>query len=211
MTTPKNDTTLNLEQAVYVVDDDEIIRNILKLILEQENIRVRTYGSAEQFLLEYKIANAGCLLLDIMMPGMNGMELHRVVTALGNISPVIFLTGAADVGVAVEALKAGAMDLIEKPPEREVVLDRIAKAMALDLHNRRRLLETQDIRRRFERITPREQEVMDGIVRGLANKSIARNLGISSRTVEVHRKSIIEKMRAESLADLVRMAIVIKQ
>ncbi|CAA0102866.1 Transcriptional regulatory protein FixJ [Halioglobus japonicus] len=205
-----DDTIPDIEQSVYIVEDDEVIRNILRKILEQENIPVKTYASAEQFLLEYSAANAGCLLLDIKMPGMNGLELHRVVTALGNSSPVIFLTGVADVGIAVDALKAGAMDLLEKPFDRETVLDRIQKAMAWDLEARLNQLETEDIKQRIARLTPREREVMDGVVQGLANKSIARNLGISSRTVEVHRKNIIEKMRADSLADLVRMTIAAK-
>lgn len=198
-------------QIVYVVEDDDVIRNILQTLLRQSGIRVKTYASAEHFLVDYNPANAGCLLLDIMMPGMSGMELHREVTALGNTAPVIFLTGVADVGIAVKALKAGAMDLIEKPLQKDVVLDRITEAMALDLKNRSRQHETQDIQRRYLSLTPRECEVMDEVVQGHANKTIASNLGISSRTVEVHRKNIIEKMQAESLADLVKMSMGIKQ
>ena len=205
-----DDATPAIEQSVYIVEDDEVIRKLLHEILVQENIPVKTYASAEQFLLEYSVDNSGCLLLDIKMPGMNGMELHRVITALGNTSPVIFLTGVADVGIAVEALKAGAMDLIEKPFDRETVLDRINKALAWDFDARLREMEIQDIKLRVERLTPREREVMDSIVQGLANKVIARNLGISSRTVEVHRKNVIEKMRADSLADLVRMSLALQ-
>tara|TARA_R110002049_G_scaffold21045_29_gene77485 strand:- start:25715 stop:26347 length:633 start_codon:yes stop_codon:yes gene_type:complete len=205
-----DDATPVIEQSVYIVEDDEVIRKLLHEILVQENIPVKTYACAEEFLLEYNVANSGCLLLDIKMPGMNGMELHRVITALGNTSPVIFLTGVADVGIAVETLKAGAMDLIEKPFDRETVLDRINKALAWDFDARLRDTEIQDIKLRIERLTPREREVMDSIVQGLANKVIARNLGISSRTVEVHRKNVIEKMRADSLADLVRMSLVVK-
>jgi two-component system, LuxR family, response regulator FixJ len=210
MASQDDDATPLIEQSVYIVEDDEVIRKLLHEILVQENIPVKTYACAEQFLLEYSVENSGCLLLDIKMPGMNGMELHRVITALGNTSPVIFLTGVADVGIAVEALKAGAMDLIEKPFDRETVLDRINKALAWDFDARLRDTEIHDIKQRIERLTPREREVMDSIVQGLANKVIARNLGISSRTVEVHRKNVIEKMCADSLADLVRMSLAVK-
>jgi RNA polymerase sigma factor (sigma-70 family) len=204
-------TTAPIEQAVYIVDDDPIIRKLLESILADENIPARSYASAELFLLEYSSANAGCILLDIMMPGMNGMELHRVISAHGNSAPVIFLTGSADVAIAVEALKAGAMDLIEKPLDRDLVMSRIEKAMALDLDNRRRQQESEDIQQRFKRLTPREREVMEGIVSGQPNKRIANSLGISSRTVEVHRKNIIEKLQVDSVADLVRMSIEVKR
>ncbi len=194
-----------IEQTVFIVDDDPIIRNVLEAIFSPENIDVKLYPSAEKFLLEYDASNAGCILLDIMLPGMNGVELHEVIAALGNKVPVIFLTGTAEVSIAVERLKAGAMDFITKPFDRESVLGTVKRALEIDLQAQKDRLKNQDVTARFNSLTPREREVMGEVVRGLANKSIARNLGISSRTVEVHRKNLMHKMQARSPADLVVM------
>tara|TARA_R110002072_G_scaffold84678_2_gene191955 strand:+ start:7800 stop:8411 length:612 start_codon:yes stop_codon:yes gene_type:complete len=196
---------LCIEQTVFIVDDDPIIRNVLEAIFSPENIDVKLYPSAEKFLLEYDASNAGCILLDIMLPGMNGVELHEVIAALGNKVPVIFLTGTAEVSIAVERLKAGAMDFITKPFDRESVLGTVKRALEIDLQAQKDRLKNQDVTARFNSLTPREREVMGEVVRGLANKSIARNLGISSRTVEVHRKNLMHKMQARSPADLVVM------
>ena len=194
-----------IEQTVFIVDDDPIIRNVLEAIFSPENIDVKLYPSAEKFLLEYDASNAGCILLDIMLPGMNGVELHEVIAALGNKVPVIFLTGTAEVSIAVERLKAGAMDFITKPFDRESVLGTVKRALEIDLQAQKDRLKNQDVTARFNSLTPREREVMGEVVRGLATKSIARNLGISSRTVEVHRKNLMHKMQARSPADLVVM------
>lgn len=199
-----------IEQTIYIVDDDPIIRNVLDAIFSPESINVKLYPSAEKFLLDYDSSNAGCILLDIMLPGMNGVELHEVIAALGNRAPVIFLTGTAEVSVAVERLKAGAMDFITKPFNRESVLSTVKSALEVDLQAQSARLKNRDVIERFSSLTPRELQVMEGLVKGLPNKSIARNLDISSRTVEVHRKNLIDKMQAKSSADLVVMWIDIK-
>lgn len=193
------------EQAVYIVDDDPIIRNVLEAIFISESISVKLYPSAEKFLLDYDASHAGCILLDIKLPGMNGVELHEVIAAHGNRAPVIFLTGTAEVSIAVERLKAGAIDFITKPFNRESVLSTVKNALEIDLQAQKSRQKNRDVIDRFNSLTPREREVLEEVVRGMANKSIARNLGISSRTVEVHRKNVMDKMQAKSPADLVVM------
>lgn len=200
-----------IEPVVYVVDDDPTIRNVLDAIFTSEHIAVKLYPSAEQFLLDFNCDNPGCILLDIMLPGMNGVELHKVIEALGNRAPVIFITGTSEVSIAVERLKAGALDFITKPFDRVSVLNVVRGALELDAAARESRLQHRDVIDRFERLTPREIEVMQEVVRGLPNKSIARILGISSRTVEVHRKNLMEKTNAKSSADLILMWINMKQ
>ena len=195
------------EPTVYIVDDELIIRSILEDIFDAANLPVATYASAEDFLVTYSPDNPGCLLLDIIMPGMNGLELQKTLTARGNNTPVIFLTGSGEVPIAVEALKAGAIDFIEKPVEAKTVLNSVKKAMELDLRRRYERLQRSQVEQRVALLTPRELEVMNWVVQGKSNKMVARILGISSRTVEVHRKKVIDKMQAESVADLVQMVL----
>jgi len=199
------------EPTVYIVDDELIIRSILEDIFDAANLPVATYASAEDFLLTYSPDNPGCLLLDIIMPGMNGLELQKVLTAQGNNTPVIFLTGSGEVPIAVEALKAGAIDFIEKPVEAKTVLNSVKKAMELDLRRRYERLQRSQVEQRVALLTPRELEVMNWVVQGKSNKMIARILDISSRTVEVHRKKVIDKMQAGSVADLVQMVLTARQ
>lgn len=195
------------EPAVYVVDDDLIVRILLEKVFQAADIRVETYASAEDFLVTYSPDNSGCLLLDIMMPGMSGLELQDVLATQSNKTPVIFLTGSDEVQVAVRALKGGALDFIEKPVVPKVVLNCVNNAMELDMRNRYERLQSSQIEQRITLLTPREYEVMKWIVRGKSNKMIARILDISRRTVEVHRRNVIEKMQANSVADLVQMAL----
>ncbi len=195
------------EPTVYIVDDELIIRLILEDIFNAANLPVETYASAEDFLVTYSPDNPGCLLLDIIMPGIDGLELQKALTARGNKTPVIFLTGSGDVPIAVEAMKAGATDFIQKPVEADTVLKCVNKAMALDLRRRYERLQRSQVEQRITLLTPRELEVMNWVVRGKSNKMIARILDISSRTVEVHRKKVIDKMQAESVADLVQMVL----
>jgi len=199
------------EPTVYIVDDELIIRIILEDIFNAANLPVESYASAEDFLVTYSPDNPGCLLLDIIMPGMNGLELQKVLTAQGNKTPVIFLTGSGDVPIAVEAMKAGAADFIEKPVEAKTVLKCVNKAMKLDLQRRYERLQRSQVEQRIALLTPREYEVMNWVIQGKSNKMIARILHISSRTVEVHRKKVIDKMQARSVADLVQMVLKAQQ
>jgi FixJ family two-component response regulator len=195
------------EPTVYAVDDDIVARIVLEETFKAANLTVETYASAEEFLARYDGNKGGCLLLDIMMPGMDGLELQQVLSARGDTTPVIFLSGADDVTTAVNALKAGALDFIEKPIEPNRVVESVRAAISLDLKSRYERMKVAQIRQRFESLSVREQEVMRWVVAGKHNRVIANILNISSRTVEVHRRNVIKKMEAESLADLVQMAI----
>tara|TARA_R110001599_G_scaffold325504_1_gene537723 strand:- start:98010 stop:98615 length:606 start_codon:yes stop_codon:yes gene_type:complete len=199
------------ESTVYVVDDEPDIRELLREIFATAGLKVKTFASASEFLPTYSPDNHGCLLLDMNMPDMDGLELLQALDGLGNQTPVIFLTGAGTVGNAVDALKAGAMDFIEKPVVMANLLSCIRRGLDLDLKRRYERLEAMQINQRFEQLTARESEVMSWIVEGKANKMIARLLGISSRTVEIHRRNIIAKMQASSIADLVKMDLAIRK
>lgn len=196
-----------LESTVFAVDDDPIVRILLEALFEGANIPVETYSSAEEFLVAYSPDNPGCILLDIVMPGMSGLELQKVLAVYDNNPPIIFLTGAAEVQMAVDALKSGAIDFIEKPVQPAVVLDCVKNAMGVDLQNRYERLQKSHIAQRVMLLTPREHDVMKWMVRGKSNKNIARILSISSRTVENHRKKVIDKMQANSVIDLSTMLI----
>lgn len=200
-----------LEPTVYIVDDELIIRSILEDIFNAAHLLVETYASAEDFLLVYSPDNPGCLLLDIVMPGMNGLELQKALSERSNNTPVIFLTSSGDVQIAVEAMKAGAIDFIEKPVEAKVVLQCVKKAIELDQRRRYEQLQHSQVELRVALLTPRELEVMNWVIRGKSNKMIARILDISSRTVEVHRKNVFDKMQARSVADLVQMVLKAQQ
>ncbi len=193
------------EPTVYAVDDDPIVRILLEALFEGANIPIETYSSAEEFLEVYTPDNPGVLLLDIIMPGMSGLELQKVLAVYGNNTPIIFLTGAAEVSMAIDALKAGAADFIEKPVQPTMVLDCVKKAMGVDLQSRYDRLQKSQIEQKMMLLTPREHEVMSWLVRGKSNKSIARILGISGRTVEVHRKKVIDKMCAHTMIELATM------
>lgn len=198
---------MNSEPTVYAVDDDAFTRAALEQIFHSADLPVETYASAEEFLVTYSAGNRGCLLLDMLMPGMDGLELQKHLKTKGNQTPVIFLSGADKVCNAVSALKAGAVDFIEKPIEATQVLRAVGSALDLDQRNRYKRLQQAEIDSRITQLTRREAEVMKWIVRGKSNKLIARILDISTRTVEVHRRNVLGKMEAESLAELVQMAL----
>jgi FixJ family two-component response regulator len=193
--------------TVYAVDDDSTTRVLLRAMLEGESIPVETYDSAEKFLLAYRPQTPGCLLLDFDMPGMNGLELQQVLTGQGSDIPIIFLSSASEIDIAVDALKAGALDFIQKPVAADRVLDCVEKAMKLDMEKRQLRAERAEIELRKRLLTRREEEVMGWIVKGKSNKQIARLLGISSRTVEIHRSRVMEKMQARCLIDLAEMLL----
>lgn len=196
-----------LKPTVFVVDDDAAVRDSLKLLLKSVGQAVETFASAQEFLDAYKDDRPGCLVLDIRMPGMSGLELQEKLNERRSILPVIFITGHGDVPMAVEAMQAGAVDFIQKPFRDQDLLDRINQAVERDTANRADLAERNAIRRRLGTLTPREREVMDLVVRGKANKVIAGDLNLSQRTVEIHRARVMEKMQASSLAHLVRMVL----
>jgi two-component system, LuxR family, response regulator FixJ len=195
------------EQVVHVVDDDAAVRQSLELLLKSMGLRVSAYSSGADFLSAWSEDPPGCMVLDIRMPGMSGLELQQKLNARHSILPIIFITGHGDVPMAVEAMQAGAVDFIQKPFRDQDLLDRIAQALEKDAATRRLLGERNAIRARLKSLTPREAEVLHLVVAGKANKVIAGDLDLSQRTVEIHRARVMEKMRAHSLAHLVRMVL----
>lgn len=196
--------------TVFVVDDDEAARDSLRWLISSVNLEVETFSSAQEFLDTIDPRRVGCLLLDMRMPGMSGLALLTKLRESDVNIPVVFLTGHGDVPMAVRALKAGALDFLEKPYNDQVLLDCIHNA----LEHSARIHQTHDERRKIEdlyaTLTPREQEVMKMVVKGLANKQVSNNLAISIKTVETHRARIMEKMRADSVSHLVRAAVALE-
>jgi two-component system response regulator FixJ len=197
--------------TIFVVDDDAAVRDSLKMLLRSVGQAVETFGSGQDFIDAYSEDRAGCLVLDIRMPGMSGLELQQKLNERHSIMPIIFITGHGDVPMAVEAMQAGAVDFIQKPFRDQDLIDRINQALEKDHNNRAALGERNDIRKRLETLTPREREVLDLVVHGKANKVIAGDLKLSQRTVEIHRARVMEKMQASSLAHLVRMVLEVGQ
>jgi FixJ family two-component response regulator len=193
--------------TVFVVDDDDAVRTSLRLLLKSVGLPVETFGSAQEFLDAFDAERAGCLVLDIRMPGMSGLELQQRLNEIHAIVPIVFITGHGDVPMAVEAMQHGAVDFIQKPFRDQDLIDRINQALEKDRDNRAGLRERDAIRRRMQQLTPREREVLDLVTQGKANKVIAGDLNVSQRTVEIHRARVMEKMGASSLAHLVRMVI----
>ncbi|MEJ2611006.1 MAG: response regulator [Candidatus Thiodiazotropha sp.] len=183
------------------------MRNSLKWLIESVSMQVETYDSANAFIQTYYPGRSGCLLLDVRMPGMSGLELQEYLRVKQIAIPVIIITGHGDVPMAVRAMKAGAVDFIEKPFNDELLLESIRHAMALNVKQRDMQSQRAEIATRLARLTPREHEVMVMVTNGKSNKDIAAVLEVSSKTVEAHRARVMEKMGAESLAELVRMAI----
>jgi FixJ family two-component response regulator len=192
---------------VFIVDDDEAVRGSLKLLLKTLGLPAQVYGSAQEFLSAFDAQRSGCLVLDIRMPGMSGLELQEELNARGALLPIIFITGHGDVPMAVEAMQRGAMDFLQKPFRDQDLLDRINKALEKDRTGRELLGNRERIRARIADLTPRERQVMAMVTQGKANKVIAADLELSQRTVEIHRAHLMEKMGANSLAHLVRMVI----
>jgi len=191
--------------TVFVVDDDAAVRSSLAMLLKSVSLAVKTFESASHFLEALQPEPSGCLVLDIRMPGMIGVELHQQLKQRGCPLPIIFITGHGDVSMAVHAMREGAIDFIEKPFRDQELLDRIYQALELDRTRRRAADEAIQLRERFAGLTPREHDVMLRIARGQANKVMAIELGLSERTVEIHRAKVMHKTGAKSLAELVSM------
>jgi two-component system, LuxR family, response regulator FixJ len=191
--------------TVFIVDDDEAVRSSLRLLLKSVGIAAQAFGSAQEFLASYDPARPGCLVLDIRMPGMSGMELQQHLNMRGAIIPVLFISGHGDVPMAVEAMKNGALDFLQKPFRDQELIDRVQLALARDGESRVSLSQHSKLRNRLDSLTSREREVLDLMVQGKPNKIMAANLGISQRTVEIHRARVMEKLGVSSLAQAVRM------
>jgi len=196
-------------QTVFVVDDDEAVRRSLGLLLGSVGLEVECFSSAAEFLAAYDPDRTGCLLLDVRLPVMSGPDLQEKLASMHSILPIIFLTGHADVPLAVRAMQAGAFDFLEKPFNDQELLDRTHAALDRDTTNREELDGRRTIIARLTRLTPREKQVLELVVEGDANKIIADKLSISERTVEIHRAHVMEKMHATSLAHLVRMRLTV--
>lgn len=194
--------------VVHVVDDDEAMRQSLSFLLRTANIEARTYESAADFLRALPQLAPGCVVTDVRMPGMSGLELLRHLRGLAVALPVIVITGHGDVALAVEAMKSGAIDFIEKPIDDEVLLSAVRAALNAQATDSERQAFKTAIGARLSSLSNREREVLEGLVAGHPNKSIAYDLGISPRTVEIYRANVMTKMEAGSLSDLVRMALV---
>jgi two-component system, LuxR family, response regulator FixJ len=193
--------------TIYVVDDDDGVRNSLRFLLKSVGLTARTLASAREFLETYKPGQPGCVVLDVRMPGMSGLELQQQLNLRGAIIPVIFITGHGDIPMAVEAMQHGAFDFLQKPFRDQDLIDRIQRALERDARNRAALAQHERVRARFETLTPREREVLTLMTGGKPNKVMAADLGVSQRTVEIHRARVMEKTGAASLAQLVRMAM----
>ncbi len=205
----KNDK--RTDPVVWVVDDDEAMRSSLKWLIESVGMRVESFDSADGFLRGHYPGRFGCLLLDVRMPGMSGLELLDHLAREQLLPPTIIITGHGDVPMAVRAMKAGAVDFIEKPFNDEILLDAIRRALADEEERRVSSSRAAELSERMSHLTPREHEVMLMVTDGKSNKEIANTLGVSAKTIEAHRARVMEKMQAGSLAELVRMVIAVEQ
>jgi two-component system response regulator FixJ len=194
-------------ETVFVVDDDQAVRESLRWLLESVGHSVETYESASAFLADHDGSRNGCLVLDVRMPGMSGLELQESLNGLSSTLPILIITGHGDVPMAVQAMKAGAMEFIEKPFNDQILLDRIQACLTHAASQRRDQENRSDILQRIARLTPREKQVMEAVVAGKPNKIVADDLSISIKTVEIHRARAMDKMQAKSLAELVALCI----
>jgi len=201
----------NTDPIIFVVDDDDAVRRATEMLIRSMGLRVESFASAAEFLEDFDPQQPGCVILDIRMPGMSGLELQEHLNALGASIPVIFVTGHGDVPMAVKAMKEGAVDFIQKPFRDQELIDRVHAAVDHDAQHRESARLKQGIQERIDLLTSREMEVMQLVVEGRANKEIAFDLGLSPRTVEIHRARVMSKMDADSLPDLVRQFLTWKR
>lgn len=211
MTPPKPSTpsAATAEPVVFVVDDDHAARESLSWLIGSVHLRVASFASAAEFLAAYPPGQSGCLITDVRMPSLSGLDLQAELKRRGIEIPVIVVTGHGDVPMAVRAMKAGALDFVEKPFNDQVLIDLVQKAVETSLATARGQVEKRDIQARRDQLTPRERQVLEMIVAGESNKGIAHVLGISEKTVEAHRAHVMDKMQARSLAELMKLAIAV--
>jgi len=202
-----NDIHTDQLPTAYVVDDDESIRTLWRWLMESNGVAVRTFATATEFIESYRSGDAGCLVLDLKLPGMSGLELQEYLNSKGIEIPIVFVTGHGDVPAAVSALKGGAVDFIEKPFSHREVLSIIENALQRDAENREKRARRSRIAGRLAMLTEREREVLQRVIEGKPNKIIAADLDISMKTVEFHRAKVMEKMGVTSVAELVQFAM----
>ena len=198
---------MKLQQSIFLVDDDTAVRDALELFLKTTGYRVESFSSAQTFLDSYSADQSGCLISDLNMPGMDGLTLQKELLKRGIDIPTIFLTGYGDIATTVKAMKIGAMNFLEKPVNDQLLLKCIDEALTRDAAKRDDTIRKETVTERWQGLTPREREITILVVKGLSNKEIARQLQISHRTVEIHRSRMMHKMQADSIPELVNMAM----
>jgi FixJ family two-component response regulator len=202
--------TKRFDPIVFIVDDDEAVRSSIEMLVRSLSLRAETFASAREFLEDFDPEQPGCVVLDVRMPGMSGLELQEKLSEMGATIPIIFITAHGDVPMAVSALKGGAMEFIQKPFRDQELIDKIQAALKMDAEERDALATRESVEARVALLTRREREVMDLVVEGKPNKVIAADLGLSERTVEIHRARVMAKMLADSLPHLVQMALLVR-
>lgn len=198
---------MELQQSVFIVDDDPAMRESLEFLIDSVGLKPRTFASGAAFLDRVQPDWAGCAIVDVRMPGVSGLELQERLNERNIKLPIIVVTGHADVPMAVRAMKSGALDFVQKPFNDQVMLDLVNRALEMDYQKRREMAQFEELQIFYDRLTPREREVMEHVVAGYSNKQVAAALGLSEKTIEVHRSRVMAKMECDSVAELVQMAM----
>jgi len=197
---------MSQSQTIFVVDDEPDVRAALGMLIKSVDLKPEIYETPQDYLDAYDPERAGCLVLDMRMPGMSGLDLQAKLATMGLHPPIIMISGHGEIPNAVQAVQSGAIDFLQKPVSDQLLLDRIQQALRLDTENRKNFIECQELEKRYTLLTPREREVLEGVIAGKLNKTIADELKVSTRTVEIHRAHVMEKMQAASLSALVHMS-----